>query len=344
MSGFQTTINYQPAVGIEGDWASANPFGSFIAPAGGLTAGPLGVTAGRFAWADMAGVVRNIGSYAAAANGATFLGGSTAYAATNGIGQVGFVHRDQLSLITTWMAQQTMTVVPGSEMTMLDAGDVWCKFAAGATPGQKVYAYYADGTAYAAATASAPSGTVATSTLATATASLTASIAPAQPFNGAFPYGIMTVTVVGSGVVYPGAKLSGGATVSGTQVLEQLSGTAGGVGTYLVSIAQTVASRTITATYGLLTLGATPSGVTPALGQVVTGTDSTNTIATGTQITAFIAGGVGSGATFACSGVAAPSDMSSATVTLASAVETSWYVKTYAAAGELAKISVRHGS
>lgn len=57
---------------------------------------------------------------------------------------------------------------------------------------------------------------------------------------------VMTVTVLGSGTVFPGMNLAGTGVKPGTLVLSQLSGTTGGVGTYLVSVSATVASTTIT--------------------------------------------------------------------------------------------------
>ena len=56
----------------------------------------------------------------------------------------------------------------------------------------------------------------------------------------------MTVTVLGSGTVYPGATIMGTSVLTGTTILSQLTGTAGGVGTYQVSRSGTVASTTIT--------------------------------------------------------------------------------------------------
>jgi len=56
----------------------------------------------------------------------------------------------------------------------------------------------------------------------------------------------LTVTVLGSGTVINGAALMGTGVVPGTIILGQISGTTGGVGTYLVSVSQTVASTTIT--------------------------------------------------------------------------------------------------
>jgi hypothetical protein len=316
MSGFQTAINYQPAVGIEGDWCSANPHASMLASAGQLVSGPNGVTAGRFAWADGAGIVRNNGSYA-----------------MSGFGRLGFMHRDQPALITTWLAQSTMLVQPNIEVALLARGDVWCKFAAGALPNQKVYANYADGTALALATGSAPDAVSTTAgTIQDATKAMTASITPLNPFNGQMLGGIMTVTSI-TGTFPIGAIISGGSVVTGTQVLEQLSGTPGGIGTYLVSIAQTQASAALTATWGLFTAAATQTGVY-SIGDTLTGAN----IAAGTQIFSIITGTGGVG-TYAVT----PGNTISVgqTVNAYTAVETPWYVETYAAAGELAKISVR---
>lgn len=58
--------------------------------------------------------------------------------------------------------------------------------------------------------------------------------------------GIMNVTAVGSGTLYVGNTIKGTGVPSGTVILGQLSGTTGGVGTYLVSTSTTVASTTIT--------------------------------------------------------------------------------------------------
>lgn len=57
---------------------------------------------------------------------------------------------------------------------------------------------------------------------------------------------VLTVTVLGSGTVFPGAEIAGTGVLPGTIILSQLTGTTGGVGTYRVSRSQTVASTTIT--------------------------------------------------------------------------------------------------
>jgi hypothetical protein len=270
--GFQTQIYNQPAIGIEGDWASANPYGSMLTSAGGFVAGPLGVIVGRFAWADAYGVVRNAG----------------------GDGRVGFVQADQPALITTWLVQSTMTVPPGLEMTLFDSGDFLCRFASGALVGQKVYANYADGTAWAAATATPPAAGSSTGTIAAGTASVTGYITLPDPFAGEVLGSIMTVTVIGSGVLYPGGILAGSGVTTGTQILSQLSGTPGGVGTYELSIGQVVNSAgtpgTITETYGLFTSVSALSGVY-GVGDILAGSGGGG-VTTGTQITAL---GTGTG-------------------------------------------------
>jgi hypothetical protein len=101
---------------------------------------------------------------------------------------------------------------------------------------------------------------------------------------------IMTVTVVGAGTVRNGTILTGTGVTAGTMVQKQLSGTAGGVGTYQVSVSQSVSSTTITGSFGTLTVSAVASG-TLAVGQTLSGTGVT----AGTTITALISGTGGTG-------------------------------------------------
>jgi len=68
------------------------------------------------------------------------------------------------------------------------------------------------------------------------TASVTAS------FSGT----TMTVTAVGTAGIYSGITVTGTGVAKGTMVVTQLSGTFGGVGTYLMDTSQTVASTTVT--------------------------------------------------------------------------------------------------
>jgi hypothetical protein len=205
MSGFQRTVNTQQAPAVEGDFASSNPRASVLAGEGALVTGSLGVTVGNFAWA-LAGVVQN-----------AFQVG----------GQIGFVHREMQALITAWLGQSTLVIPAGMPVTLHEAGDFWDKFAAGAAIGQKVYAYYADGTAYAAATGTPPTNALitantATNTTLTVTANTGAPIAIGQPVSGAgIPAGAY-ISAFGTGT--------------------------GGAGTYTLSAATTATASGVTVT------------------------------------------------------------------------------------------------
>jgi len=70
------------------------------------------------------------------------------------------------------------------------------------------------------------------------TATFTASIGPAST--------TMTVTAIASGPIYPGMVITGTGVTAGTYIVSQTTGTDGSTGDYVVSIAQTVVSTTIT--------------------------------------------------------------------------------------------------
>lgn len=325
MTGFQQVVNAQPAPGREGAWASANPKFSLFAAPGGLVAGDGfgkgGIAVGRFAWADQDGVV-NYG----------------------GNGRIGFVHEDQLSVIpfevtgASILAQSSLLVPRGYEMSLASNADVFCRFAAAVTPNQKVYANFLDGTAVGAA-AGAPAGSTST------TFSITAGT---SSFTGAsIAAGILTIpttsTVTGS--VYPGTTLSGTGSITGNMIIRQITSTAaagalGSFGTYELAYddGTVVAPETISGTYGLLTLGGTITGAFH-LGDTLTATSA----AAGTSIWADSTNGVSlTGAGGAGTYVVSPTQaISTGTVTAATNVETSWFVETYAGAGELAVISQR---
>jgi hypothetical protein len=61
----------------------------------------------------------------------------------------------------------------------------------------------------------------------------------------------MTVATVSSGTIVPGQIITGGTVTTGTRVVSQLSGTAGGAGTYTVSISQSQTSFAATCAYDL---------------------------------------------------------------------------------------------
>ncbi len=254
--GFQTSIATQPAAALAGDWASKNPRHSYVAGPGGLVAGAGGLTVGRFAWVSQSPY--SDPNYA------------PKVAANAGWGDpVGILHREQQGLITTYLAESGLILPAGFQCWLVSAGDLWVINSNASVPaqiGHKVYAEYASGKCLFAATGSAPTATNTSFTIAAATqASVTASITD----------NVMTVTAVGAGVLRPGATISGSGVVTGTKITAQLSGTAGGAGTYAVNIAgQSVASTTITQDYGTLTLSGTNSGAF-AVGMTLTGTGIT---------------------------------------------------------------------
>ena len=307
--GFQKQVYTNPAPAVRGDFASTNPRASVLAGPGGLVSGPNGVVVGYFAWAidpDDAD-------------------GAPATVYNTGAGPVtGFVGRDQQALIVKYLDEASMTIQSGSQMVLYDAGDFWATNdgAAQAVPGMKAYANFANGKVTFAATGTpATSGTGSASSIAAETSSVTGSITD----------DVLTVTVIGSGTVYPGTTISGTNVVTGTMIVSQLSGTAGGVGTYLLSIGeQTVASTTISGTYGLLTVGGTVSG-TFAVGDYISG----SSVVTGTQITA-LGTGTGGAGTYVVNNNTV---VSSTAITAATNVETKWYARSSGLPGELVKIS-----
>lgn len=125
MSGFQSTVNRQPAPAVEGDFASANPRASALAGDSQYVAGTGGALVGRFAGLDANGAITNV-NYTGA--------------------PLGFIHRENQASITQWLGQASMQVQPGMPITVMVAGDFWARAAGSAAAvGQKVFAATADG-------------------------------------------------------------------------------------------------------------------------------------------------------------------------------------------------------
>ena len=307
----QTFVNIFSPPGISGEFCSENPRHSVLAGLGALVAGPAGLTVGQFAWATYGGVVYN--------NSA--LGG-----------QLGFATIYQPIVNQGFLQAYGNTVAAGQEVVLHDDCDVWCYFANGAQGGQKVFAAYATGAASAAATGTVVAGGSATGVIAAnSTCTFTGVIAaPVFPDTGLF---ILTASSV-TGTIVAGAALSGTGVPTGQTIVAQLTGTAGGAGTYQVSVASSTASTTITAAYGVLTISGTVTG-TFAVGQPLSGTG----VVAGTSITQLGTGTGGTGTYYVNNNTA----VSSTTIAGASAVETRWFVRSNAAAGEVAMISKSSG-
>lgn len=310
MSGpFQTQAYYQPAPAVAGDFSDTNPRYFLDAGQFGLVAGPAGVTIGRFAWASM-----------------STIDADNAPAVVNSFGSgvpSGLVHREQQADITTYLADSTMVINPGFAMGLVTNANMWVKNegATQALVGQKAYADFATGKVSFAASGSASTASGSASTIAAETFSVTGSISN----------NILTVTSVGSGTVVVGGILSGTNVATNTQIVAQLSGTTGGVGTYAVNIAeQSAASTTISGSYGLLTVGGTVSG-TVEVGGVVSG----GSVTSGTTITALGTGTGGAGTYI----VNLTQTQSSASLTFTTNVETSFYAASSGGVGELVKVS-----
>ena len=305
---FQTTVNVNWAPGVEGDFASANPYSAALVGPGGFVAGSQGVTVGRFAWADPSA--------------------ATGYGITLnnfGVGAPeGFVGRQsQPGQIVTYLADNAKLIQPGEPVPdVFKAGDFWARNTSGApvTKGMKAYANYTTGAIAFRAAGSPAQGASVTGAIAASTFSVTASITE----------GVMNVTAVGSGTVVAGATISGTGITTGTQVTRQLSGTAGGIGTYALSVFQSVASETVSGSYGTLTVSAVGSGAL-AVGDVLAGVNVTGTPA----ITQFLTGTGGTG-TYA---VNVSETAASATITATSEIETKWYAESFGDVGDLIKMS-----
>lgn len=300
---FQTQVNAQPAPAVPGDFASANPRSTLDAGPGGLVAGIGGLTVGRFAWVDAA---------------TASIAGNAGPGAPNG-----FVGNQHGALIVTYLAETSMVIPQGFACSLFTGGDFWAKNDGGieATPGMKAYANNATGQVSANATGTPTQGASVTASIAASTASVTGSIAN----------DVLTVTAVGSGTLVVGGTLSGTGVATGTMITQQLTGTPGGIGTYLVNIPeQTVASTTISETYGTMTVTAVGSGAL-AVGDLLAGAG----VSAGTYITAFGTGSGGNGTYI----VTPTQTVGSETITANATTETAWVIASFAAPGEMVKIT-----
>lgn len=309
MAGFPAQVQQVQAPGIPWTFASTNPRNAVLAGPGALVAG--GNCFPGFVWADPYTQIVN----------------------SNGIGSVtGIVIRNWQGILTTYLSEATMQIYPGSQVAAMDKCDVWCPNGGTtyALPGQKAYANVNNGSIVAfAASGSPPAGASATgSTIAAETSSFTGVLSmvvnPQDDTVGC----ILTASAV-TGLIVPGEIIAGTSVISGTQIVAQLSGTAGGAGTYSVNYPQNVASEAMTGSYGLFTPGTVTGTFT--VGDVLAGSGGGG-VTTGTQIWA---AGASAGTWY----VSPSQTVTSSTITSTQYVETKWYCRTPGAVGELVKIS-----
>lgn len=158
------------APGMEGGFSGDNPIFTLTNPdEGQWLVGTTGLYIGRFAWG----------------NTATGLA-TSAHPGVSTV-RIGFVGLDQPAYITGLLNASSLQMTAGQGVDLFEDAPVWGRFAAGASVGNKVYAYYADGSLYAAATATPPTASVAVTTANTSTAltSVGAGAYAGQPISGA---------------------------------------------------------------------------------------------------------------------------------------------------------------
>ena len=282
--GFPRQVNVQGAPAVEGDFCDANPRATVDAGAGALVAGAAGVTVARFAWADALNLTVS----------------STGQGAPTG-----FVRRDQQAIITTYLADDTMVQYPGSPVTLFNAGGFWVKNngAVAATIGMTAYANFNDGSVSFGTSAPTSGSCTAGTVVRIISASTGAAVPATAPSMTASISGTtLTVTAVAAGtVVGVGQVLSGGSSTVGyvdanTTITGYGTGT-GGAGTYTLNISGNVASTTITASGGCMTLtGGNTSGVF-AVGMGLT-VSASGTFTAGTVITALVSATAGGAGTY----------------------------------------------
>lgn len=287
MSDFPQQVQTFMAPGVEGDFCSANPRFSLLAGGGAMVAGSS-LFVGRFCWADATNKVLN----------------------SNGFGQVsGFLGRNQQGLITTFLSMTTMQVLSGIQCFAYSGGDFWMRNNGTlvTTVGMKAYANYATGLVAFAPSGAPPQGSAFTAVIAAG---------PGVSVTGSISGSTMTVTAAGTSGIVAGIPVTGTGVQANTLVVKQLTGTAGGIGTYQVSIEQTVASTTLAQSYGVMTVSAVSSG-TLAIGDVVSGAGVT----AGTFV-ASLGTGTGGAGTY---NVSVSQTVGSESMTATGYVETKWY-------------------
>jgi hypothetical protein len=312
--GYQTQVYNQPSQGAAGDRWGQNPIATYPAGPGGLVADASGVSVGAFCWVTPPTDPNGTGSLATQAKGS----GNVA----------GFLYNVTQGLNTVFLSDGTLVIPQGLPVALAIQGDflVINNGTTIATPGMKVYAAFGTGLAsFAASGAPTTAATATGSSIAASTFSVTGSI----------QNDILTVTAVGSGTVVAGATISGTGISGSPQITGQLSGTTGGIGTYTISPSQqkSVASETISGTYGTFTVGTMTVGTQFVVGETLAATGS---VVAGTIITQLLTGTGNAGSTFAVSNNTV---VSSQSISAYGNVETKWYAASAGQPGAVIKIT-----
>ena len=300
IGSFQTRVNTYNPIGVEGDFASANPRATALTPDGGsLIAGPQGVIIGNFAWVEADG--RTVNSYA-----------------TGSVKPTGYVHRDQQGVLTQYLQAAGMLIPPGFPVTLMVGGDFLDLIAGGSAAvfGSSCYARYSDGALF---IGSAPSGATATGSVgATFTATGSGTNLTVSAVTGLISVGDTLGTTTGI--------------TAGTTIVSQTSGTPGGAGVYVTSAATTIAAATATS-FGIV-LDVTAVTGTLAVGDALTGSNIPAGATIASQVSG-VAGGVG----IYTLDIPGTAYAASTALTVVGGILTSWVAKTSASVGELTQIS-----
>jgi hypothetical protein len=318
-NGVQKTIGVQPAPFVAGDYVSMNPHYSWNAGAGGVVAGPGGLTVGLFAWLSFTGVDSD---------------GAPTYANNFGFNvPQGLVRRAQQGLNTTYLANASMFIPAGFPTSIMTAGDfaVVNDGATTAYPGMKAYASLTTGKVSFAATGSPTTASAATTSIAAGTAAT---------FTGSIQGNILTTSGAVTNTIYPGAVLTGTGTVTGTTIVSQLTGTTGGAGTYALNVSElTVASSSLTATPYVMAAG-TVTGTLVVGSAIISAGGTVTGQVVGASIFALNTPSAGNHIVgLPNSPGVAMGTVTSGTIVLASNVETPWVASSQGLAGELVKIN-----
>jgi len=297
MSGFQKTVNLTPAPAVAGDFASSNPRATVLAGPGGFVAGALGVTVGKFAWVDDDGVtVQSFGTATKAPNGfvhreqqaliQTYLAESGMniphgfpvtlhnqgdfWAVNKGpnacaVGDA--VYADYSNGDVYTVSAPTGASATGAMGATFTASGSGTNLTVSAVTGVLTVGETLSGTGIPAGTTivSQTSGTTGGAGVYVTSAATTISAATGTSFGNT-----LVVSAVASGSLKVGDPVSGTGIPSGAVIASQVSGTAGGVGTYRLDQSATAyaASTTVTVTAGVAATGWKAQSVA-AVGELV---------------------------------------------------------------------------
>lgn len=228
-NGFQTFVNTYMPPAVVGDFASMNPRAVALAGPGAFRADLAApVVVGFFAWGKQSD--------------------GKAYGSEQAGSVLGFVANELQTVITDFLGQSRLVVQAGFPVTLYTHGDFWTNVAGGPVAvGDAIFADAATGeptidddsgnnpdTGYVAMTPSEASGTSSAASIAAGT-------------------GVLTVGGSVTGTFEVGQNVSGVGIPANLFIKSQLTGAAGGAGTYqLNTIGPAVGPVAITATQGQL--------------------------------------------------------------------------------------------